>query len=145
MATYIVGISDISVSCIHFTILLSESRHRVEPAQRAKGMETWSCASTATRLHFHRFSIKQGFASLSKQTCFSFQRKLRLCPVFFFFYTAEGVEALLLIKVSDMNDMRKKCSCLPGNRLVTKGTVLEEQRPAGVFIRQRGWLWQDSK
>lgn len=64
---------------------------------------------------------------------------------FFFFYTTEGVEALLLIKVSDMNDMRKKCSCLPGNRLVTKGTVLEEQRPAGVFIRQRGWLWQDSK
>lgn len=62
------------------------------------------------------------------------QRKLRLCPVF---YTTGGVEALLLIKVSDMNDMRKKCSCLPGNRLVTKGTVLEEQRPAGVFIRQR--------
>lgn len=47
------------------------------------------------------------------------------CVLLFFFFNTTGVvEGLLLIKVSDMSDISKKCiSCLPGNRLVTKGTV----------------------
>jgi hypothetical protein len=81
--------------------------------------------------------------------CFAFTTGLSFTPrkavVVSCFLYQWRVEAFLLIKVSDMSDMRRKCiGCLPGNRLVTKGTVLEEQRPAGVFIRLSGWLLRDS-
>ena len=37
--------------------------------------------------------------------------------------------------------MKESISYHPGNRLVAKGTVLEEQRPEGIFLRQRSWLF----